>query len=184
MRSIAVAATSAEDRAARQHIAVRGGMLAVAAPPIAGIAGAAALLGLYLGLVSWAQGPAHARQLLWDDRYFAGSIAAGFGAQIALYTYIRIAAARAALASATGVTAAGTSTSTAAMVACCAHHVADALPLIGLSAAAVFLNDYRLPIMGVGLAMNALGVAVLARLALRQRAAAARACLVERSAVP
>jgi len=57
------------------------------------------------------------------------------------------------------------------------------LPLLGLSAAAVFLNDYRLPVMGVGLAMNALGVAILARMALRQRAAAERACLMGRSAV-
>ena len=69
------------------------------------------------------------------------------------------------------MTAAGTGTSTAAMVACCAHHVADALPLLGLSAAAVFLNDYRTPVMSVGLAMNALGIAILVRLALRQRAA-------------
>ena len=57
------------------------------------------------------------------------------------------------------------------MGACCAHHVADALPLLGLSAAAVFLNDYRLAVMSLGLAMNALGVVILARLALRQRTA-------------
>ncbi|TAK59798.1 MAG: hypothetical protein EPO22_09830 [Dehalococcoidia bacterium] len=164
-------------------MAARRDVLALAAPPAAGIVGALAILSLYLGLVSWAQGWTHARQLLWDDRYFAGAIALGFGVQVALYVYIRIAAARAALAAATGVTAAGAGTSTAAMVACCAHHVADALPLLGLSAAAVFLNDYRTPVMSVGLAMNALGGLVLARLALRQRAAA-RACLMERSAAP
>lgn len=145
-------------------------------PVLAGALGAAALLALYLGLVTWAQDFTHARQLLWDDRYFAGALSLGFGTQVALYTYVRLIIARAALAPATGVTAASTGTSTAAMVACCAHHVTDALPLLGLSAAAVFLNDYRVPIIGVGLATNALGVVILARIALRQRAAA-RACL-------
>lgn len=150
----------------------RGGIAAKLLPPIIGVAGALALVGLYLGLVSWAQGLTHARELLWGDRYFVGAIALGFGTQAALYTYVRLMAARTRLAAATGVTAAGTGTSTAAMVACCAHHVADALPLLGLSAAAVFLNDYRLPIMGVGLATNLAGVVILARLALRQRAGA------------
>lgn len=145
------------------------GLIEKVVPPLAGLVGALALLGLYLGLVSWAQGFGHARELLWDDRYFAGGISLGFGTQVALYVYVRMLAARSSLAPATGVTAAGTGTSTTAMVACCAHHVADALPLLGLSAAAVFLNDYRLPIMGVGLAMNAFGVVVLTRIALRQR---------------
>ncbi len=175
MKSISAVATPASGPAtARQEVASRNALM-VAAPPAAGIIGALALLALYVGLVSWAQGWAHARELLWTDRYFAGAIALGFGLQVALYTCIRITASRAAFATATGVTAAGTGTSTAAMVACCAHHVADALPLIGLSAAAVFLNDYRTPVMGAGLAMNALGVTVLARLALRQRDAV-RAC--------
>ena len=138
-------------------------------PAVAGVLGGLALLALYLGLVIWAQGFGHARELLWQDRYFVAAIAGGFGAQAALYTYVRMTIARARLAGATGFTAAGTGTSTAAMVACCAHHVADALPLLGLSAAAIFLNEFRLPIMGAGIAMNALGVAVLARIALRQR---------------
>lgn len=126
MRSVSVVATPAADRAAVRHGVARRDVLTVVAPLAAGTIGALALLSLYAGLVSWAQGMAHARQLLWDDRYFAGAISLGFGIQIALYTYIRIVAARAALAAATGVTAAGTGTSTAAMVACCAHHVADA----------------------------------------------------------
>lgn len=183
LRTIAAAAMPAEDRAGSQRRAIRHHVLAIAAPLVAGVAAAIALIALYVGLVSWAQGPAHARELLWDDRYFAGAIALGFGLQVALYTHIRIAASRAAVAAATGVTAAGTGTSTAAMVACCAHHVADALPLLGLSAAAVFLSDYRTPVMSIGLATNALGVAMLARLALRQRTAM-RACRVERSAAP
>ena len=65
--------------------------------------------------------------------------------------------------------AASTGTSTAAMLACCAHHLADALPLIGLSGAAVFLNDFKEPILWAGLAMNGLGIAYLGRKIRQQR---------------
>ncbi len=143
-------------------------------PFVAGAAGAASLVALYVGLVTWAQGFGHARELLWTDRYWVGAIALGFGAQIGLYAYIRRVTALTRLRSAGAVTAAGTGASTAAMVACCAHHVSDVLPIVGLSAAAVFLNDYRLPVMSAGLAMNALGVAVLSRAAWRAREAARR----------
>ena len=141
-------------------------------PPISGLVAASALIALYVGLIAWAQGFEHARELLWGDRYFVGAIALGFGTQVAFYIYVKLIAARTRLAAAGGVTTASAGTSTAAMVACCAHHVADALPLLGLSAAAVFLNDYRLPIMSAGLAMNAGGVIFMGGIALRQRRAA------------
>jgi hypothetical protein len=44
----------------------------------------------------------------------------------------------------------GGTTSTIAMVACCAHHVADLLPILGLTAAATFLAQYRIALMLVG----------------------------------
>ncbi len=135
-------------------------LLPVGAGALAGLL----LVGLYLGLVSWAQGLGHARQLLWDDRYFVAAIAAGFGLQVGLFTYLRVVLARRAAGSAAGLTAAGTSSSTVAMMACCAHHVADALPVLGLSGVAIFLNDYRLPLMAAGLGVNAVGVAVMMRL--------------------
>jgi len=69
---------------------------------------------------------------------------------------------------AAAATATGTGTSTVAMVACCAHHVTDALPVLGLSGAAIFLNDYRIPFMAAGLAVNALGVVYMLRLAIVQ----------------
>ncbi len=49
------------------------------------------------------------------------------------------------------------------MVACCAHHVADVLPLLGLSAAASFLAAYQIPFMLIGLAMNLIGIVVIVR---------------------
>lgn len=138
-------------------------------PASLGLLAALLLVALYLGLVTWAQDWQHARDLLWGDRYFVAAIAAGFGLQVGLFTYLRVVLRRRASRSAVGVTAAGTGTSTVAMVACCAHHISDALPLLGLSGLAIFLNDYRLPLMALGLAVNAFGVAFMLRLLRRER---------------
>ncbi|HEX9679985.1 MAG TPA: hypothetical protein VGA32_00925, partial [Anaerolineales bacterium] len=55
--------------------------------------------------------------------------------------------------------------------ACCAHHVADALPLLGLTAGAALLAQYRIPFMIVGLATNLLGIGVMTWQLRRLRAA-------------
>ena len=49
------------------------------------------------------------------------------------------------------------------MLACCAHHASDVLPLIGLSGAALFLTDYRVPFMVLGIATNLVGIVVMLR---------------------
>ena len=143
---------------------------------IAGVIGGAALLGLYLLIISLAQGVEHAFEQLVADALFVGLIAAGFGIQIALFAELRAVDRhhRAAVA----ITAAGTGTSAAAMLACCAHHVVDLLPLVGLSAAAVFLNAYRTPLFLVGIGMNVIGIIVIGRQLRRAR----RACAVVDSA--
>ncbi len=138
----------------------------------AGILGAAALLGLYLGIISLAQGAEHALAQLAADAPFVGLIAAGFGTQIALFIELRAVDRHHRAAAA--VTAAGTGTSAAAMLACCAHHLVDLLPLVGMSAAAVFLNAYKTPLFIVGIGMNAIGIIVIARQLHRAR----RACAV------
>ena len=143
-----------------------------------GVVGAAALLGIYLGIVSLAQGVEHALEQLATDAVFVSLIAAGFGTQIALFVELRTVDRRHRAAAA--VTAAGTGTSTAAMLACCAHHLVDLLPLVGLSAAAVFLNAYKTPLFLVGIGMNLLGIVVVARQLQRAR----RACAVVERGLP
>lgn len=128
---------------------------------VAGVVGAAALLLVYLSIIALAQGVSHALEQLAADALFVGLIALGFGAQIALFVELR-AVDRHHRASA-AVTAAGTGTSAAAMLACCAHHLVDLLPLVGLSAAAVFLNAYKTPLFLLGIAMNVVGIVVIAR---------------------
>ena len=50
---------------------------------------------------------------------------------------------------------------TSAMLACCAHHLADILPIVGVSGAAIFLNAYKTPLLWLGVVMNLAGVAYL-----------------------
>ena len=138
----------------------------------AGVLAAVALLGVYLGIISLAQGIEHALEQLGTDALFVGLIAAGFGTQIALFVELR--AVDRLHRSAAAVTAAGTGTSAAAMLACCAHHLVDLLPLLGLSAAAVFLNAYQTPLFLLSIGMNVIGIAIIAR-QLRQ---ARQACAV------
>jgi len=110
----------------------------------------AGLLAFYLGIITLAQGWAHAVQQLADDRWFIGAISLGFGAQVGLFIYLRALHAQAAA----GGVAASTGTSTAAMLACCAHHLADVLPIVGLSGAAILLNAYKTPLLWLGIVMN------------------------------
>ncbi len=138
-------------------------------PSAVGLLAGMALVGLYAGLVTWAQGFSHARSLMWDDRYWVAAIAAGFGLQAGLFVYVRGLVSVRSRGPAAAATAAGTGTSSVAMVACCAHHVTDALPILGLSGAAIFLNDYRVLLMALGLAVNVGGVALMLRIAMRER---------------
>jgi len=127
-----------------------------------GVLGATALVALYLGIVTLAQGPEHAFDLLWGDRVFVGLIAAGFGMQIGLFTYLRLLQ-RALARESVVIAGAGTATSSVAMVACCAHHLADALPIIGLGGLAVFLVELRTPLILLALFTNALGIGITVR---------------------
>lgn len=143
-----------------------------------GLAAGTALLGLYLVIVTVAQGAAHALELFAADAPFVLAIAAGFGLQIALFVELR--AVHAQHRGAAAVTAAGTGTSAAAMLACCAHHLVDLLPLVGLSTVAVFLGAYKTPLFVLGIGMNILGVVIVAR----QLRAARRACAISPTATP
>jgi hypothetical protein len=128
-------------------------------PILWGLVSASILVGFYLGVITLAQDWTHARDQLVADRWFVAAISAGFGLQVGLFAYLKFLHAR----SSPGAMAASTGTSTVAMLACCAHHLADALPIIGLSGAAVFLNDFKGPILWMGIVMNGLGIAYLAR---------------------
>ena len=137
-------------------------------PLVAGTLGALFLTGLYLGIVTLAQGWNHAIELFWQDKLLVAPIIAGFGIQVGLYTFIKVGLHAGARGMGT-MTGAGGGTSTVAMVACCAHHVADVLPILGLTAAATFLAAYRITFMLVGLSTTLLGIGMMLVVIARER---------------
>jgi len=134
-------------------------------PLATGLIGAFGLATLYLGIVTLAESWEHALGLFREDAPFVVPLILGFGTQIGLFTYIKRGLhlpEGTHTAGALAGTAGGTST--LAMVACCAHHVTDVLPLIGLSAAAAFLVEYKTWFLALGLATNIVGIIVMLRL--------------------
>ena len=127
-----------------------------------GLVGILLLIGVYLGIVSLAESPTRAVELFWEDKAFVIPIMLGFGTQVGLYTLLKkglylpvhVPGGGATTATSGGI-------STAAMVACCAHRVADVLPLVGLSAAATFLANWKIPFLIVGLISNIIGITVM-----------------------
>ncbi len=59
--------------------------------------------------------------------------------------------------------------STVAMIACCAHRITDMLPVLGLTAAATFLVEYRTAFRIFGIGMTLLGILVMMSILLRER---------------
>jgi hypothetical protein len=140
-------------------------------PLAAGLAGALLLTGLYFGIVSWAESPQHAAEFFWEDRRIVFPIIIGFGVQAGLYTILKLRLFIPITAIGLGgpMMGVGGTTSTIAMVACCAHHVADVLPILGLIAAASFLTQYRIAFMFVGLGTTVLGILIMLYILFKER---------------
>lgn len=143
----------------------------IAWPVGAGLIGAGLLTLLYFGIVSWAEGWQHAIELFWQDRWIVLPIILGFGVQSALYIVLkkRLFLPVESTGPSGALTGAGGGMSTVAMVACCAHHVTDVLPILGLTAAAAFLAEYRTVFMLVGLSTTLLGIIFMLIILLRER---------------
>lgn len=135
------------------------------------VVGSGLIAGLYFGIMTWAEGWDTAVSQLVYNRWYIVPLWLGFGVQAALYSILRfrlfVPTARP---SHTGaMMGASGGTSTTAMVACCLHHVADVLPILGLSAAATFLTRYQRPFMLVGLGISLIGIVLMLRVLYRER---------------
>lgn len=140
-------------------------------PVGAGLVGAVFLTALYFGIVSWAESPRHALDLFWEESWIVIPIILGFGIQVALYTILRKRLFIPVMSTGSSgvMTGASGTTSTVAMIACCAHHVTDVLPILGLTAAATFLANYQTAFMLVGLGTTLVGIAVMVFILIKER---------------
>lgn len=124
-------------------------------PYIAGFIAADSLLALFIVLVTSISGWATARNQFTHYWYFILPLAVGFGIQVGLYVYLREVIRKSASGKVMAVT--GT-TSTAAMISCCAHYLVNILPILGATGIAAFVGQYQIQLFWVGLLFNAAGV--------------------------
>jgi len=128
----------------------------------AGLIASGALAVVYAAVVGGAsQSLEHLVDQATTDWYLLMLIIAGFGVQVGLLAELRHR--HRAHAQAMAASGAGAGVSTAGMIACCAHHLADLVPFLGATGVAAFLTDWRVTFMVVGIGVNAVAIAVAAR---------------------
>ncbi len=125
-----------------------------------GLVASAGIGGFYLLIMFLTMTPREVLFNFLEFWYLIVGIVIGFGVQVGLWVYLKNGGdgANGAMPGASGAMS-GT-----AMVACCAHHLADVLPILGLSGAAIFLTQYQRPFLVIGLSINLLGIAYMIRL--------------------
>lgn len=127
-----------------------------------GLTGSVSLLGFYLVVMSLGSGSLDfAVSELVRLKYWVSALVLGFGVQIGLFSYLKACGKMGSREK--GMMAGSSTTSAVAMVACCAHHLTDVLPLIGLSLAATFLARYQEWFLAAGIVSNLFGVGFMIR---------------------
>ena len=125
-----------------------------------GFLGLSALLIFYFTVVISISGPNFAQDQFAKFWYFILALAFGFGIQVGLYTYLKN------LISdknqSTKVLVASGTTSTAAMISCCAHYLANILPILGITGLITIVTQYQVQLFWIGLAANLVGITYMA----------------------
>jgi len=128
-----------------------------AKPIFYGISASGLLLGVYFTVLTLVSGWNFAVSQFSQFWYFIVTLALGFGIQIGLYTHLRglIKNGHHGEGKVLGVT--GT-TSTAAMISCCTHYLANILPILGTIGVVTFVAQYQTQLFWVGLLFNLGGI--------------------------
>jgi Cu+-exporting ATPase len=126
-------------------------------PIFAGALASAALLAIYLIVLSLVSGVDFMISQLTQSWSFVGPLALGFGIQVGLYVHLRDVALH--VHHAGNVVAASGTTSTLAMISCCAHYLTNVLPILGVTGLVAMIAEYQIELFWVGLAFNAAGIA-------------------------
>lgn len=132
----------------------------VAKSTLYGVLASAILLGIYFVALTLVSGWSFAQNQFGTYWYFITSLAIGFGIQIGLYQYLKILVyGGQGMGKVVGVT--GT-TSTAAMISCCAHYLVNLVPILGITGLATFVAQYQVKLFWVGIFFNIVGITCMA----------------------
>ncbi len=118
------------------------------------------LLAMYFALLTLVSGWQFTLSQFSEFWYYIVPLGAGFGLQVALYVRLRDMLIHST--HARTVMAASGTTSSAAMISCCAHYLVNIAPVLGASGLVTFATQYQVEFFWVGLAFNAAGIAYIA----------------------
>src|SRR3989338_6790811 len=105
-----------------------------------GILASSILLVVYFAILTLVSGWTFALEQFASYWYFIISLTVGFGIQITLYQYIKsLVHSGQGMGKIVGVS--GT-TSTAAMISCCAHYLVNLVPILGVTGLVTFVAQY------------------------------------------
>ena len=128
----------------------------IAKSALLGTLAGAILLGVYFVILTLVSGWGFAQDQFANYWYFIISLVAGIGIKITLYQYLK------SLVHSGGgmgkVVGGSGTTSTAAMVSCCAHYLANLLPVLGTIGIVTFVAQYQIELFWVGLLFNLGGI--------------------------
>lgn len=127
---------------------------------VKGLFAAFFLLGLYFAIVTLVSGWSFAQNQFSQFWYFILALAVGFGIQVGLYTYLKNSI-KSRSVSAKVLAVSGT-TSTTAMISCCAHYLINLLPILGATALITIISQYQVRLFWLGLAFNLAGIIYMA----------------------
>ncbi|MBI5230508.1 MAG: hypothetical protein HY981_04400 [Candidatus Magasanikbacteria bacterium] len=130
-------------------------------PILYGLAASVMLLVFYFSILTLVSGWRFTKEQFGDFWYYIVSLALGFGIQICLYMFLKDAV-RERRDSGKVLAVSGT-TSTAAMISCCAHYLANIAPILGIAGALSFIAHYQIRLFWIGLAFNIGGIIFIAR---------------------
>ena len=135
--------------------------VAVAARPVGfGALVFGGLIAAYFAILTLASGWRFTLDQFSDFWYFIVPLGAGFGIQVGLFVYLKHVVRGH---HGGGVVAVTGTTSTAAMISCCAHYLVNVAPIIGATGVVALLAQYQVQFFWVGLGFNAAGILYIGR---------------------
>ena len=117
------------------------------------------LLAMYFAVLTLVSGWPFTVSQFFEFWYFIVPLGAGFGLQVAFY--VRLRQLLQPSKDARTVMAASGTTSSAAMISCCAHYLVNLAPVLGATGLVTFATQYQIEFFWVGLAFNAAGIAYI-----------------------
>lgn len=132
----------------------------IARPITFGTGASVLLLTVYFAVVGLISGIDFALDQFARFWYYIVPLALGFGLQVGLFTHLKHLVGKHA-ASGKVVAVSGT-TSTVAMVACCAHYLSNIVPVLGIAGFLSIVAEYEVRLFWLGLAFNAAGILFIA----------------------